>query len=125
MYKVSSFFFPFFFFFWWKDQPKVGGLSTSVVILKHTLSCVESQRAHLHVVGMLRFMSDINQPYFPTRFYSVLVSVSVFMALSNVFHSINSPGNSLLSHSVLLVLFLSSWSFQLDIALLTSPSALI
>ena len=37
-------------------------------------------------------------------FYSVLVSVSVFMALSTVFHSINSPDNSPLSHSVLLVL---------------------
>ena len=34
-------------------------------------------------------------------FYSVLVSVSVFMALSTVFHSINSPDNSPLSHSVL------------------------
>ena len=38
-------------------------------------------------------------------FYSVLVSVSVFMALSTVFHSINSPENSPLSHSVLPVLF--------------------
>ena len=28
-----------------------------------------------------------NQPSLPTPFYSVLVSVSVFMALSNVFHS--------------------------------------
>ena len=36
---------------------------------------------------------------------SVLVSVSVFMALSTVFHSINSPDNSLLSHSLLPVLF--------------------
>ena len=39
-------------------------------------------------------------------FYSVLVSVSVFMALLTVFHSINSPDNSLFSRSVLLVLFL-------------------
>ena len=39
-------------------------------------------------------------------FYSVLVSVSVFMALSTVFYSINSPDNSPLSHSVLLVVFL-------------------
>ena len=38
--------------------------------------------------------------------YSVLVSVSVFMALSTVFLTMNSPDNSLLSHSVLLVLFL-------------------
>ena len=37
-------------------------------------------------------------------FYSALVSVSVFMALSTVFHSINSPDNSSLSHSVLLTL---------------------
>ena len=48
---------------------------------------------------------DINQPSLPTVFYSVLVSVSVFLALSTVFHSINSPDNSVLSHSVLLVLF--------------------
>ena len=36
-------------------------------------------------------------------FYSVLVSVSVFMALPTAFHSINSP----LSHSVLPVVFLT------------------
>ncbi|WP_419607929.1 hypothetical protein, partial [Thiolapillus sp.] len=44
-------------------------------------------------------------------FYSVLISVSVFMALSTVFHSINSPDNSPLSHSVRPVLFLHYWSF--------------
>ena len=49
--------------------------------------------------------------------YSVLVSVSVFRALSTLFHSINSPNNSLLSHSVLLDLFLLCWSFQLYIFL--------
>ena len=38
--------------------------------------------------------------------YSVLVSVSVFMALSTVFHSINSPDHSPLSYSVLPVLSL-------------------
>ena len=49
---------------------------------------------------------DINQPNLPTPVYSVLLSVSVsfFMALSAVFHSINSPDNSPLSHSVLPVL---------------------
>ena len=62
------------------------------------------------------YVPDINQPSLPTPFYSVLVSVSVFMALSTVFYSINSPDNSPLSHSVLLVLFLSYWSFQLYIA---------
>ena len=55
-------------------------------------------------------------------FYSVLVSVSVFMALSTVFHSINFPDISPLSHSVLLVLFLPYWSFQLYISLWKSPS---
>ena len=45
-------------------------------------------------------------------FYSVLVSVSVFMALSTVFHSINSPDNSPLSHSVLLVLLCLAGPFN-------------
>ena len=48
---------------------------------------------------------DINQLSLPTPFYSVLVSVSVFTSLSTVFHSINSPDNSSLSHSVLPVLY--------------------
>ena len=34
---------------------------------------------------------DINPLSLPTSFYSVLVSISVFMALSTVFHSLNSP----------------------------------
>ena len=38
-------------------------------------------------------MRFINQPSLPTPFYSVLVSVSVFIDLSTVFHSINSPDN--------------------------------
>ena len=32
-----------------------------------------SPQAHLHLVGMFRFMSDINQPSLTTPFYSVLV----------------------------------------------------
>ena len=59
---------------------------------------------------------DINRPSLPTPIYPVLVSLSVFMALSTVFHSINSPYNSLLSHSVLPVLFPPYWSFQLYIS---------
>ena len=59
------------------------------------------------------YVFDINQPSLPTPFYSVLVCVSLFKALSTVFHSINSPNNSPLSHSVLLVLFLPYWSMQL------------
>ena len=50
-------------------------------------------------------VSGINQPSWPTPFYSVLVSISVFMALSTVFHSIKSPNISPLSHCVLPVLF--------------------
>ena len=47
------------------------------------------------------YVFDKNQPSLPTLFYTVLVSISVFIALSTVFHAINSPDNSLLSHFVL------------------------
>ena len=54
------------------------------------------------------YVFDTNQLSLPTPFYSVLVSISVFKAPSTeltnpltVFHSINSPDNPLLSHSVL------------------------
>ena len=48
------------------------------------------------------YVFDINQPSLPTTpFYSVRVSVSVFMALSTVFHSIHFPDKSPLSQSVL------------------------
>ena len=57
-------------------------------------------------IAVYVFVFDINQPSLPTPFDSVLVSVSVFMALSTVFDSIISPDNSPLSHSVLLVLSL-------------------
>ena len=43
-------------------------------------------------------MSNINQSSLPAPFYSVRVSISVFKALSTVFHAINSPDNSPLSH---------------------------
>ena len=45
-------------------------------------------------------MSDIHQLSLPTPFYSVLVLlfISVFIALSTVFHCINSLNNSPLSH---------------------------
>ena len=58
-------------------------------------------------------------------FYSVLVSISVFMALLTVSHSIILPDNSPFSHSVLPVLCLPYWSFQLYISFWKSPSALI
>ena len=82
----------------------------------HWVTYTRSPRPHLHVVGMLRVhVFDTNQPSLPAPFffYSVLVSMTVFMALSTVFHSINSPDNSPLSHPVLPVLFLFYWSFQL------------
>ena len=63
------------------------------------------------------YVLDINLPSLPTPFYSVLVSVSVFMALSTVFHSVNSPYNSPFSDSVPLVLSLPYWSFQLYVSL--------
>ena len=52
------------------------------------------------------YVFDISQRSFSTSFYSVLVSFSVFMALSAVFHCVHSINKSLLSHSVLLVSFL-------------------
>ena len=56
---------------------------------------------------------DINQPSLPSPFYSALVSVSVFMAISAVSHSINPPDNSLAfsllsSHRISALLVLSS-----------------
>ena len=47
--------------------------------------------------GVAVYAFDVNQPSWPTPFHSVLVSISVFMVLSTVFHSINSPDNSRLS----------------------------
>ena len=49
------------------------------------------------------YVSDINQPSLPTPFCSVLVSISVFMALSTVFHS------TILPTLYFLTLFLVSW----------------
>ena len=58
------------------------------------------------------YVFDINQPSLSTPFNSVLVSVSVHMPLSTVFHSINSPDNSpsflVLSLSLCLSLFFLS-----------------
>ena len=63
------------------------------------------------------YVYDINQPSLPTPFYSALVSISVFMALSTVFRFINSPYNSPFSDSVLLVLSLPYWSFEVYVSL--------
>ena len=58
------------------------------------------------------YVFDVNQPSLPNPVYSVLVSISVFIALSTVFHSITSPDSSPLSHSVLPVLFLPYGPFS-------------
>ena len=56
----------------------------------------------VHVHGDVTVnVNDINQPTLPTPFYSVLVSISVCIALSTVFHFLNSPDNFPFSHSVL------------------------
>ena len=52
------------------------------------------------------YVFDTNQRSLPTPFYSVLVSVSVIMALSTAFHFINSLDKSPRSHSVFPVSFL-------------------
>ena len=62
-----------------------------VVRLLSASSCCGSPR------DVAVYVFDINQPSLPTPFYSVHVSVYVFMALSTVFHSINSPDNSAFS----------------------------
>ena len=46
------------------------------------------------------YVFDMNQPRLPTPFYFVFVSISVFLALSTVFHSVYSPDNSPFSHSL-------------------------
>ena len=64
------------------------------------------------------YVLDMKQLSLPTPFFhSVLVSVSVFTALSTVFHSVKSPDNSPSSHSVRPVLFLPYWFFQLHVSL--------
>ena len=68
------------------------------------------------------YVFDMNQPSLSTPFNSLLVCVSVFMALSTVFYSINPPDNPPLSRSVLPVLFVLGWSFELHIFLEVSLS---
>ena len=86
---------------YWFKSPWCNILPVTCVLHYLTVpTCTPSRGGDVAV-----YIFDINQPSLPTPFYSALVSVSVFMALSTVFHSINSPNNSPLSHSVLLVFF--------------------
>ena len=70
------------------------------------------------------YIFDINKPsstilflFFFFSFVVVLVPVSVIMALSSAFHSINTSFHSRLSHSALPALFLCLMGFQLHISL--------
>ena len=67
-------------------------------------------------MSRMTYLDPPEEKHVSIAFYSVLVSIFVFIALSTVFHSINSPDNSPFSHSVLPVLFLPYWSFQLYIS---------
>ena len=97
-------------------------------VLYSIVCCIASwsPRAHLARGGDAAvYVFDLNQRSLSTPFYSVLVSISSCMALLTAFHSLNSPNNSPISRSVLPVLFLRHWSFQLYISLWKSPSAVI
>ena len=52
------------------------------------------------------YVFDIKVQSLPTPFYYVLESISIFVALSTVLHSVNSPDGSPLSHSALSVIVL-------------------
>ena len=43
------------------------------VLFTRLFCCQLSPRAHLHVVGMLQFMYDINQPSLPTHIFCICV----------------------------------------------------
>ena len=114
---------------WTYDRrPRTSPVKACIVVQGKRFLSWWSPQAQLHMVGMLGL-------YFwhkPTELaHSFLFYSSVFMALSTVlFHSINSPNNSPLSHSVLPVLFLPFlllpyWPFELYISLWKYPSALI
>ena len=75
----------------------------------HKVSFSGKEDKHEHGIGVpagspshgedvVVYVFDINQPSLATSLYSVLVSISVFIALSTIFHFINSPDNSPLSH---------------------------
>ena len=84
--------------------------TTSVVCL--FLFCLQSPWAHLHVVGMLRLCLCRKPTEIAHSFSFCSVSISVFMVLSTVFHSINSSDNSPLCFSVFPVFFLALLVFS-------------
>ena len=73
--------------------------------------CSSSPQVHLHVVRMLRFMSDVNQPSLPTPFYYVLVSISVYGSINcTLFHEFSRQLSDfwLCSSCLIFVLFVLS-----------------
>ena len=70
-------------------------LSLLLLLLIHLLSVLVGSPSQGGDV--VAYVFNINQPSLPTPFYSVLVTVSVFMALLTVFLSINSPDISTFS----------------------------
>ena len=100
-----------------KQQPRMWNCHIHQTNKKIALffSFASTPWTHLHMVEMLRFVSDINQPSLPNPFYSILVSISVFVTLSTVFHSINSPNNSPFSHSVLILSLIHIWRCRRDV----------
>ena len=64
-------------------------------------------------------------PFYSSFLSSFLLTCLPGIAHSTVFHSINSPNNSPLSLSVLSVLFLPYWSFQLHMKVSLSPPIIL
>ena len=95
------------------DMVSVLACGCSLEVFPRILWCLVPTGSPSRGGDVAIYVFDINQPSLPTPFYYVLV----FMALSTVFYSINSPENSPLSRFVLLVLILRYWSFQLDMSL--------
>ena len=93
------------------------GLKRSVHFVMSTALPLVNYISHVVKTCISGFLRTLPFELRNTAYNTVLVSVSVFMALSTVFHSINSPGNSPFSHSVLVVLVLPYWSFELYISL--------
>ena len=99
----------------WSPAPGSGPLCQTVTRVFSTTCSSINKKIIINCPHRLTFtwwdvavyVFGIGQHSLATPFYSVLVSISVFMARSTVFHFINSPNNSLLSHSVLPVLFLT------------------
>ena len=86
------------------SQPPVYRAKTAKLSIYHVVSVVSPLLRRFVPAGSPPRGGDVT--HLPTSFNSVLVSVSVVMVLSTVFHSINSPDNSPFSHSVLPVLCL-------------------